>query len=31
VALLVVAAQALQGTACFLTIWQGELQEAAER
>lgn len=28
-ALLVVAVQALLGTACFLTIWQSELQEAA--
>ncbi|MHB1658322.1 MAG: DUF2784 domain-containing protein [Acidithiobacillus sp.] len=31
VALLVVAVQALLGTACFLTIWQSELQEAAGR
>ena len=30
-ALLVVAVQALLGTACFLTIWQSELQEAAGR
>ena len=30
-ALLVVAVQALLGSLCFLTIWQGELQEAAGR
>ena len=30
-ALLVVAVQALLGRACFLTIWQSELQEAAGR
>ena len=30
-ALFVVAVQALLGRACFLTIWQSELQEAAGR